>query len=138
MPFFLPQQQSGQYAVFDLVSTREETDHEIRGCARLLAAVISQAIQDAGSSVSEQEARTHRATGEAGKAIRWLFTKGTFDLYCNLIGISPENLRKALLEKHSLPPKQKRSKNHQDSGMRAFTEINRRNLQARYRWTFGG
>ena len=114
--------------MIDLVSTSTD-DVQTQRCAHLLAAVIAHAIVDAGSPMSLKEKEQHKAIGEPLVAIKWLFDKGTtFDLYCQLIGANAETVRNALLGYHEIPK----------VGSGEFTEINRRNLQARYRWTFGG
>jgi len=76
--------------MIDLVSTRPTTDEHTAGCARLLAAVISTAAQDA-------------ALGDK-TAARFLFGKDpTFDVYARLIGTSAPGLRARLVSDEPLP-----------------------------------
>jgi hypothetical protein len=76
--------------MMDLVSTRHTTDQHTAGCARLLAAVITTAAQDA-------------ALGDK-TAARFLFGKDpTFEVYARLIGTSAPALRKRLVDASPLP-----------------------------------
>jgi hypothetical protein len=76
--------------MIDFLSTRQTTDQTTAGCARLLAAVIAQAAQDA-------------ALGDKSAA-RFLFGKDhTFDVYARLIGTSAPGLRKRLVSDEPLP-----------------------------------
>lgn len=112
--------------MIDLTSTREETDPQTRACARLLTAVIAQAIRDACTPMTSTEKREHRnLDANATEAIRWLFNPDSaFTLYAQLIGSSADSIRAALLEKaDSLAPV-----------THAFTDMDRRILQGRLRW----
>jgi hypothetical protein len=76
--------------MIDFVSTRQATDQHTAGCARLLAAVISTAAQDA-------------ALGDK-TAARFLFGKDpTFEVYAHLIGTSAPGLRRRLVSEGPLP-----------------------------------
>jgi hypothetical protein len=77
--------------VIDLISTRVGTELEAAGCARLLAAVIAQAITDATEDFLPEE--------ESIAAALWLFDpKSVFPLYAHLIGVDAEGIRRNLLE----------------------------------------
>lgn len=80
--------------MIDFISTNPSADQQTVACARLLAAVIAQAVEDAsnkGSSASDQAA-----------AIDWLFDKSSrFTSYAALIGMDAEAMRQALLAPHN-------------------------------------
>ena len=128
--------------MFDLVSTTEGADPQSVRCARLLAAVIAQAIEDASAKITHEEAELHRAFGEPSKALNWLFDKhSTFSLYATLIGANPVTIREALLSNQKIvysAIKKKRGEKDADPQSKRYTEFDRRNLQARHRWTYGG
>lgn len=114
--------------MIDLVSTNTD-DVQTQRCAHLLASVISHAIMDAGSPMSDNEKRKHQALGEALTALKWIFDKKTpFEAYAQLIGLNPDAVRDALLSRVML-------RRTGDPAM--FSDTTRRNLQARYRWTYG-
>jgi hypothetical protein len=77
--------------MIDFVSTHPDADPQTIACARLLAAVIAQAVDDASN---------RQATAlEQDTAVGWLFDKtSTFEQYAGLIGVDPSALRMALLE----------------------------------------
>jgi len=76
--------------MIDFISTNPSADPQTVACARLLAAVIAQAIEDASNSQS--------TTGDALAAIDWLFSEGTsFEQYAVLIGMDAQSMRDALL-----------------------------------------
>lgn len=108
--------------MIDLVSTRDGVDHQTAACARLLTAVIAQAIRDACKPVSkEEEKKCMNMDLDARAAIKFLFgDESVFPLYASLIGSSAESIRKALTE-----PKR---------GDHGLTEMDRRFLSARKRW----
>ena len=97
--------------MIDFVSTRG-VDHETAACARLLSAVISQAIKDACIPLSESEKKRFRNEHEdAAPAIRFLFEEDSiFDLYATLIGSSAKDIRAALMQKtdHGLKEAERR------------------------------
>lgn len=93
--------------MIDLVSTRN-VDEQTRASARLLAAVISQAVLDAatpfgtiapqGKLIYESKIRKN-LNPVARSAIRWLFfPDSTFKLYAHLIGLDAESIRRNLLD----------------------------------------
>lgn len=93
--------------MIDLVSTRT-VDHQTRACARLLAAVISQAVTDAAlpfGTVKIKDAMVRELAAEknlnpiARSAIRWLFfPDSTFPAYASLIGLTAQSIRRNLLD----------------------------------------
>lgn len=88
--------------MIDFVSTRSTTDVQTAACARLLAAVIAQAIRDAAQPFREKDRSKDLAMSsaeiEAREAVRFLFGGGSaFPLYASLIGSSAEAIRHALL-----------------------------------------
>ncbi len=87
--------------MIDFVSTRQGTDAQTAACARLLAAVIAQAIRDACKPPGVDERRKDRnLDGEAWRALDFLFGAGpAFALYAGLIGSSAETIRAALRNK---------------------------------------
>lgn len=109
--------------MFDLVSTRVSTDETTVKCARLLAAVIAQAIQDAAHQPTLEEQKSGLNLNEdAREAIEWLFdeTQIVFAVYCKLIGANAATIRHALL----LPGPQNA----------LYTPIHRRIIRARLDW----
>lgn len=114
--------------MIDLVST-STADAQTARCARLLAAVISNAIMDAGQSFTHHERKQRRMQTTARHAIQWIFTPGTaFEAYANLIGLNPSHIREALLGNAPLKPGDKA----------LWSEQSRRNLQIRYRLFLAG
>lgn len=93
--------------MIDLVSTRN-VDNQTRACARLLAAVISQAVMDAASpfkTVKIKDEMKRETAAEknldpiARSAIRWLFfPDSTFPAYASLIGLNAQSIRENLLD----------------------------------------
>lgn len=93
--------------MIDLVSTRN-VDNQTRACARLLGAVIAQAVQDAatpfsvytdkeGKPIHESKIREN-LNQDARMAIQWLFFPGSvFPLYASLIGMEAQSIRENLL-----------------------------------------
>lgn len=76
--------------MIDFISTHPAATPQTVACARLLAAVIAQAIEDASSKQA--------TVGDNAAAINWLFDKSsTFSKYASLIGADAESIRKALL-----------------------------------------
>lgn len=79
--------------MIDFVSTHPNADPQTVACARLLAAVIAQAVEDASSR--------HSSGAEAQSAVAWLFDEGTsFARYATLIGANPQAMREAMLAPH--------------------------------------
>ena len=114
--------------MIDLVST-STADAQTARCARLLAAVISHAIMDAGQSFTQHERKQRRMQKTARQAIEWIFTPGTpFEAYANLIGLNHKHIREALLGTAPLRPTDKL----------LWSDQSRRNLQIRYRLFLSG
>ena len=112
--------------MLDLLSTRQTTDQQTAACARLLAAVISQAVADACKRPLSSEKRARRnIDGEASEAIHFLFGDGPeFAVYAKLIGLSAPSIRCALTSDVKL----KQGKNV------TFSDSDRRRLNLRKRW----
>lgn len=82
--------------MIDFVSTHPSAHPQTVACARLIAAVIAQAIEDASKS---QKTREDRVDAEA--ATEWLFNPSTtFTKYAYLIGANAQAMREAMLEPH--------------------------------------
>jgi len=85
--------------VIDFVSTRDGACPQTRACAKLLAKVISQAVEDASEPLTDSEVdqglnRNYRAS----TALRFLFDRGQpFEAYARLIGSDAMAMRLALL-----------------------------------------
>jgi len=79
--------------MIDFISSNPSAHPQTVACARLLAAVIAQAIDDASN---------RNSTGaEASAAIDWLFDETTpFAKYAYLIGADAQAMREALLAPH--------------------------------------
>lgn len=109
--------------MLDLVSTRELTDEWTAKCARLLAAVIAMAIQDAAQRPSVEEQKLEQNIDpDASEAIAWLFDESqiVFPVYCRLIGANAITIRQALLEP--------------GPNNALYTQIHRRIIRARVAW----
>jgi len=103
--------------MIDFVSTHPNADPQTVACARLLAAVIAQAVDDASNS--------NASAGDALAAINWLFSKDTsFEQYATLIGANPQSMRDALLR--SIDPLEVAPK------LDRFDENKRRRLRYNY------
>ncbi len=113
--------------MIDFVSTRQTTDAQTAACARLLAAVIAQAIKDACKPMTADEKRKERnLDSEARQAIQFLFgADSVFPLYASLIGSSAEAIRFALLNK---------AEDMAPAESRGFSDMDRRILNGRMRW----
>ena len=91
--------------MIDFLSTRESTREEDAFHARLIAAIISQAVLDASMRISPKEARLRQNLVQdpdeglsTHEAVEFLFGDSTvFPLYASLIGSSAESIRAALL-----------------------------------------
>ncbi len=82
--------------MIDFVSTHPDAHPQTVACARLLAAVIAQAIEDASKKPQTSEERAN-----AVAATDWLFNeKSRFAKYASLIGTNAEAMREALLAPH--------------------------------------
>jgi hypothetical protein len=103
--------------MIDFISTHPGADPQTVAGARLLAAVIAQAIDDASNK--------HAPAGEALAAVNWLFSKDTtFEKYATLIGANPQAMRDALLS--SIDPAAVKPKTER------FDESRRRKLRENY------
>lgn len=82
---------------FDSMASDTHNTQE-RGCARLLASIISQAVLDASIPLNYKEKKYGINTDElAIEALDWLFLPNdTFRLYAWLLGFNPEYVRRAL------------------------------------------
>lgn len=79
--------------MIDFVSTHPDAHPQTVACARLLAAVIAQAVDDASSSKS--------TIAESSAAVDWLFDEtSTFAKYAYLIGADAQAMRGAMLAPH--------------------------------------
>ncbi len=77
--------------MIDFISTHPSAHPQTVACARLLTAVIAQAIEDASSRLV--------SGAENFEAVDWLFSKtSSFEDYARLIGADAEQIRNALLE----------------------------------------
>lgn len=76
--------------MIDFISSNPNADTQTVACARLLAAVIAQAIEDASNKTTTDT--------EKHLAVQWLYDEeSTFSSYAAIIGVNAEALRKALL-----------------------------------------
>jgi len=113
--------------MIDFISTRNSTNEEDARCARLLTTVITTAIQDASIMPSQREQKAQRnLSTEPCAAIHWLFDKeSVFPLYCQLIGMDAESIRRALIFTDNEPG---------SVSDKLFNGLQRRAIRARYRW----
>lgn len=96
--------------MIDFISTHPSADQQTVACARLLTAIIAQAIEDASNKKS--------TTADNYNAINWLFNKSsTFTRYAELIGGDAEKIRRALL---SLPSENEQKNNYFDASKRRY------------------
>lgn len=111
----------------DFLSTRENTDPQSARCARLIAAIIAQAIKDASDTPLKEESDKKRNMNDAAKAMKFLFGKNTlFPLYASLIGLDAKNIRENLLGNHKLS---------EGPGLSSFfKESDRRIIKIRHVW----
>ena len=99
--------------MIDLISTHPSADKQTISCARLLAAVIAQAIDDASNK--------HANSVDQLAAIDWLFdTTSSFKQYATLIGVDAAAIRTALL---SPPPQVETMHSKFDSSRRRHLRI---------------
>lgn len=92
--------------MIDLLSTRN-VDEQTRACARLLASVIAQAVQDAATpfgtvAINDKmvyESKSKRNLNHTARsAIRWLFfPDSVFPLYASMIGLDAQSIRNNLV-----------------------------------------
>ena len=110
--------------MFDFVSTRVESGSETKSMARLMSAVIVRFIRDASLKPSSKEAELGRnIADDARAAIEYLFKAGSvFEEHIESMGGSAAPFRAALLDDRPLDDRA------------SFTPMQRRVIQARYRW----
>lgn len=114
--------------MLDLMRTRTGADPTTEGCAKLLAAIISDAIECASSTPREEEKKRRMNINwdscDAARSVWFLFDDASpFRAYAHLIGVDAQDIRRALLDPHKkYPPK---------SG---FSESKAHNVRTRYRW----
>lgn len=85
--------------MIDLVSTRYETDPEVAACARMVAAIISQAIEDACVRLPLSPKKRREAQHVADGGIHFLFGDNPqFKKYAELIGLSADDVRLAITQ----------------------------------------
>ncbi len=90
--------------MIDFVSTRETTDPQAARCARLLAAVIAQAVRDATQAMNVDEKRGDGVCHQARSAVEFLFgQRSVFPLYAELIGANADSIRHALVHGSPAP-----------------------------------
>lgn len=113
--------------MIDFLSTRPKTSAEDARCARLLTAIIASAIHDASEKPSPAEVKNQRnLCKNACAAIHWLFDKeSVFPLYCSLMGVDAESIRRALINTDTMPG---------SDADKTYGAAQRRSLRARYRW----
>lgn len=111
--------------MFDLTSTTTDVSEQEGAHARLLVAVIGQAIKDASLKPSKAEASQRKnINGDAIDALHFLFGPNpTFAEYAELIGSSAESIRAALTESKYAGALNGR-----------FPDTSRRKLQVRLHW----
>lgn len=96
--------------MIDFISTHPSAEQQTVACARLLTAIIAQAIEDASNKKS--------TTADNYNAINWLFNKSsTFTRYAELIGGDAEKIRRALL---ALPSENEQKNNYFDASKRRY------------------
>ena len=84
--------------MIDFVSTREDTNAEIKQYCELLAAVIAQALRDlcARPTVIEIE-KAKNIDRHAVKSLIFFFSpKSPFKVYSNMIGVDPDSFLNAM------------------------------------------
>lgn len=86
--------------MIDFVSSHPDAHPQTVACARLLAAVITQAIRDACERPHDKEQKEGmNLYVDARQAIEFLFDdRSCFAKYAAMIGASHENIRAALLQ----------------------------------------
>jgi hypothetical protein len=101
--------------MIDFISSNPNAHPQTVACARLLAAIIAQAIEDASSK--------HPTGAENFAAVDWLFSEtSSFEDYARMIGADAGQIRAALLK----PPPEIEPKSSK------FDASKRRHLRASY------
>jgi hypothetical protein len=109
---------------FDLVSTNA-VDDQTKASARLLAAVIAQALHDLSIKPTKDEYSERRnMNSDAIGALIFFGKHGMFKTYAKLIGINPDNFLEGLAT----------SKQNEDEKKPCFTEAQFRACRARMKW----
>lgn len=120
--------------MLDLVSTREDVDPQTARCANLLAAVIADAVRQAAQSPSRREVELKRsldseAAYHPGLSTWFLFDdESPFSHYAQLIGLSAQDMREALLSDRPLLERTSKG------APPPFTAIQRRIIKMRHQW----
>ena len=111
----------------DFVSTRDGVDPAAANGARLLVAVIAQAIRDASEPTTAQEREQRKSINlHADRALWWLFEPHpAFVCYAHLIGGEAKAITDALLDDAA-----------RCGDNKLFSVADRRTLQLRHRWWF--
>lgn len=119
----------------DFVATRSDTDEELRGHARLLTAVIADAIRAAGTKPTPMEIKLKRNMdfdthlGDRHRSMWFLFSDDSpFELYATLIGLDHVAVREALLMQRPVEI------GLDTPASKLFTRAERRHILQRYRW----
>lgn len=113
--------------MIDFVSTRDKIDVDTVRCARLLAAIIAQAIRDAAIKPTKDEKKFRRNHKHAYLSMTFLFEPhGAFDVYAGLIGVDAESIRSALLSRRRL--------SNSSHVKHLFNDQDRRIIQMRHAW----
>lgn len=119
--------------MIDLVSTREGVDLQTQRCAHLVAAVISQALQDLCTKPRADEAKHCKNLDyHAWRSVEFFAgsdeePQPLIDAYARLIGLDGQAIREALMSARPLMPSR--------AGRAfAFGDIDRQRAQARIRW----
>jgi hypothetical protein len=119
--------------MLDLVSTREDIDPQTAANAKLLAAIIADAVRQASQKPSKQEQAARRNLDHdnyhPGLSIWFLFNdESVFKTYAQLIGLEAQAFRDAFLSDRTL-------KERTVKGQPApFTSMERRVIKQRYAW----
>lgn len=119
--------------MIDLISTREGVDLQTRRCARLVAAIISQALQDLCTKPRADEAK-HGLNMDyhAWRSVEFFVgsddePQPLVDAYARLIGLDGQAMREALLSDRALLMAHA-------ARTFAFGDVERKRAQARIRW----
>lgn len=98
--------------MIDLKSTDSETDEAFIPYARLAAAVVARAIDEARQPTAEiveafgktakrvkSDAKTQRRVERLARAaVEWIYSPGLFDVWCYAAGTDPAKVRIALID----------------------------------------
>lgn len=114
--------------MLDLMRTNNNVDAETQGCAKLITAIIADAIHCAGSKPRDKEVEFKTSMNwescDAARSIWFLFDdESPFNLYAKLVGLDAIAIREALLDP---------SKNYLPKG--EFGPTQARVIRIRYQW----